>query len=349
MKTIVLCGGGTAGHVLPALALVPLLKRHFDNIVFMGGKYGIEKEIISRHNIEFIGVENAKLKRQLSLKNALIPFKLLKGISEAKKYLKSVMPSAVFSKGGYAALPVSIAAAMLKIPVICHESDLSMGLANKLSLPFCRALCTSFEPCAKKIKKAVYTGPPVREELFTGDSSKILKNFMQKKPVILITGGSSGAAYLNSLVRSCLDSLLSYYNIIHICGKGNLNNLRREGYLQLEFSHNMQDIFAASDYVVSRGGSNALFELMLLKKPSVIIPLPKNASRGDQLQNAEYFEKKGCIITVLQQGLDAKKFIGSIKQLADKKNVLIDNIKNSDIRCGNKKIVDVILRYAKSK
>jgi UDP-N-acetylglucosamine--N-acetylmuramyl-(pentapeptide) pyrophosphoryl-undecaprenol N-acetylglucosamine transferase len=348
MKTIVLCGGGTAGHVLPALALVPLLKKHFDRLVFMGGKYGIEKEIISRQNIEFIGVENAKLKRQLSIKNALIPFKLLMGISQAKKHLKSVKPSAVFSKGGYAALPICIAAAMLKIPVICHESDLSMGLANKLSLPFCRAVCTSFEPCAKKIKKGIYTGPPVREQLFFGDSRRILKNFKQPKPVVLITGGSSGATHINSLVRDCLDDLLKKYNIIHICGKGNLSDIQHEGYLQLEFSHNMQDIFASSDYVVSRGGSNALFELMLLKKPSFIIPLPKDASRGDQLLNAEYFENKGCIIKVLQQGLDAKKFIGSIERLADKKNALINNINNSDISSGNEKIVDVILKYAKT-
>jgi UDP-N-acetylglucosamine--N-acetylmuramyl-(pentapeptide) pyrophosphoryl-undecaprenol N-acetylglucosamine transferase len=347
MKKIVLCGGGSGGHVLPALALVPPLKKHFDEIIFIGGKRGMEREIISRHSIKFLGVENAKLLRKISTLNALIPYKLLKGIMEAKKHLKEIRPQVVFSKGGYAALPVSIAAALLKIPLICHESDMSPGLANRICAPLCKAVCASFAECAQKFKNGVFTGPPVRESLFKGNKENVLKYFKAKKPVLLIIGGSGGAAFLNKLAANCIDELLKEHNVIHIAGKGNLTAAAKEGYLQIEFSHNVEDILAAADYVVSRGGSNALFELMLLKKPSLIIPLPKGASRGDQLLNAAYFEKKGYAISAAQKDLTPEIFLEKISLLKKESPRITQNIQNAGISCGNGNIVDVILKHAK--
>lgn len=345
MKSIVLCGGGTAGHVLPAMALIPLLKKHFDNIVFIGGQ-GIEKDIAQSEKLQFYGVSCAKLCRSLTIKNAAIPFKLIKGIFQAKKILKKVKPNVVFSKGGYVALPTVIAAYLLKIPVVAHESDLSIGISNKICAPLCRAVCTSFESCANKLNNGIYTGSPLRAQLLNGDKTAVYKKYGIKgeKAVLLITGGSSGAKYLNEVVRQCIDGLIKRYYVIHITGCGNIANISKKDYIQIDFTQNIADIFAAADYIISRAGSNTLFEIVSLKKPSLIIPLPKGASRGDQIENAKYFSQKNCVLYAAQDKINKNTLINYLTELENKKEMLIKNMNTLNASKGNENIVNIILK-----
>lgn len=350
VKSIVLCGGGTAGHVLPAIALLPLLKKHFGNIVFIGGKQGIEKNIALSAGLDYYGVNSAKLCRSFSFKNAAIPFKLISGISEASKILKQLKPSVVFSKGGYVALPVVIAAYLNKIPVIAHESDISPGVANKISSKFCRAVCTSFSGCAKMFKNGIFTGSPIREELFTGNKESIYSKYgiSDSKPLLLIIGGSSGAKYINDTVRECLKTLLNIFYIIHITGKGNIIDFDNKDYIQIEFTEQIADIFSAADYIISRAGSNTLFEIVSLKKPALIIPLPKGVSRGDQVENAVYFEEKGCVMYKQQSSIDKTTLPKYLAELESVKHKLIENMVKLDTRKGNENILNVILQNIKS-
>lgn len=349
MKNIILCGGGTAGHVMPAIALVPKLKKHYQHIFYIGQTNGIEQDIAKHNGLEFYGITCTKLRRNLTLKNALIPFKMIKGVTESVKLLKKIKPAVIFSKGGYAALPVVIGAKLLKIPVIAHESDFSPGLSNKISSKFCKVVCTSFDNCAKKFKNGIYTGSPVREELFYGNKEKFLKDFSfdNNKPMLLFMGGSSGAKFINNILRESLDKLLIDFNIIHITGKGNKIESDKKGYIQIEFTQNIENIFAATDYVISRAGSNTVFELLILKKPLLLIPLPKDASRGDQLENAEYFYNKGCVMTADQKNLNSEKLISKIKLLIKEKNNIINNIEKNNINNGNHKIINQILKFSK--
>lgn len=348
MKSIILCGGGTAGHVLPALALIPELKKHYQKIIYIGSFNGIEQKLAQKYDLKFYGVNCAKFKRSLSTQNLLIPYRLIKGINQAVKLLKEIKPSVVFSKGGYVALPVVIASYRLKIPVIAHESDLSPGLSNKISSKFCKCVCTSFLQCAEKFKNGVYTGSPIRKELFTGSKDNFFRNYgtFDNKPILLFTGGSSGAKFLNQLLRSCLDDLLKSFNIIHITGKGNLISNGQKGYIQIEFTEKISDIFAVSDYVISRAGSNTLFELLCLEKPVLLVPLPKGTSRGDQVENAKYFLEKKCVLTVNQADLNQKTLIENINLLKKEKNNLIANIKRNNFKDGNENILNCILKYS---
>jgi UDP-N-acetylglucosamine--N-acetylmuramyl-(pentapeptide) pyrophosphoryl-undecaprenol N-acetylglucosamine transferase len=346
--TVVLCGGGTAGHVIPAIALLPRLKKYFDNIVFIGGQ-GIEKDIARKYSLEFYGVPSAKLRRKFTAINLAIPFKVTKGIFAARKILKKIKPSVVFSKGGYAALPVVIAARTLNIPVVAHESDLSPGISNKISSYFCLAVCTSFESCAAKFKNGIYTGSPIRQELYSGDKRKIFLKYGidTNKPVLLVMGGSSGAKYINGILRECLDRILNKFTVIHITGKGNLAQ-GRKGYIQIEYTNDMADIFAAADFVVSRAGSNTLFEIVCLKKPALIIPLPKGASRGDQIENARYFGDKGCVIFAEQKNVNKNTLPLYIENLVKEKDRLINNMSGFTKVKGNENIMNVILKYRRT-
>jgi UDP-N-acetylglucosamine--N-acetylmuramyl-(pentapeptide) pyrophosphoryl-undecaprenol N-acetylglucosamine transferase len=341
---IILTGGGSAGHTVPHLALLPLLKKHFENIYYIGSN-GIEKEIIKKQNIPFYEIKCPKLIRSFNFKNFAIPISLLNSIAKAKKILKDIKPDVVFSKGGYVALPVVYAARILKIPVIAHESDLSIGLANKLSSKFCKTVYTSFFESSKKLKNGFYSGSPIREELFSADKNTALKDygFDNNKKVILVLGGGSGSRAINIYLRDSLDILLKEYNILHICGKSNLSNLTKKGYHEFEFINDMAAAYACSDFIISRAGSNTLFEIILLKKPSIIIPLPKDSSRGDQIENALYFESRGLCKIIMQENLNKENLISAIKSL-NKDTDLKKALQYSNIKCGNKTITDGILK-----
>ena len=299
-KKIVLTGGGTAGHVTPNLALVPHLKNEGYDLYYVGSIDGLEKKLIEEYGIPYFGIETGKLRRYFDPKNFTDPFRVIRGYRSAKKFLKEYKPDIIFSKGGYVSVPVTRAAGRLHIPTIIHESDMTPGLANKLCFGVASKICCNFPETMNMLPsdKAVLTGTPIREELFLGKREKGLElcGFSGEKKVLMIMGGSQGAASVNKAVLDNLQKLLEHFQIIHICGQGKMDNLRltMDDYKQFEYvTDNLAHLFAAADVVVSRAGANAICELVALKKPNILVPLPKEQSRGDQILNAISFEKQG--------------------------------------------------------
>ncbi len=345
---IVLTGGGTGGHVIPNISLLPELKKHFDEIYYLGGS-GIEKELISKiKNIKFVEVPVCKRNKSCKICNLILPFKLLNCTYKIKKILKKIKPDVVFSKGGYVSLPVCLASFLLKIPIVSHESDMTMGKANKIIYKISSKMCTTFEKTSENLKKAIFTGSPIRSELTQGQKSKGLEitKLKDDKPFILITGGSTGAESLNEVVYKALPQLTKKYNVIHLVGKNKGKKISSTNYCQMEFCTNIEHLFALASVVVSRAGSNAICELLYLKKPMLLIPLPKSStSRGDQIDNAKYFEKKNLAKVLLQENLTPKTLCSNIDFVFfNKKN--LSNI--SSFSNGNKNIVNIILNVIKN-
>ncbi len=289
MKKIVLTGGGTAGHVTPNIALLPALRQAGYEISYMGSYDGIEKRLIADFDIPYTGISTGKLRRYLDIRNLTDPFRVIKGFSEARKYLKSYCPDVVFSKGGFVSVPVVRAAAALGIPCILHESDMTPGLANRLCFPVAKKICCNFPETMQMLPegKAVLTGSPIRSELAQGNriAGLDLCGFTANRPVILVIGGSLGAANVNKAVRDALPRLLEDFQVVHLCGKDKIDNLllTTSGYKQFEYvKTELKDLFAMADIVISRAGANSICELLALKKPNVLIPLPAASSRGDQ-------------------------------------------------------------------
>lgn len=316
MKKIVLTGGGTAGHVYPALAVRENLGDDFE-VHFIGGD-GMEREILAKEkDIHYHMIKAVKLVRKITFKNFLIPFKLLFSIIEAKKILKKIKPDIVFSKGGYVAVPVVIAAHMLKIPVISHESDLSMGLANKIILKYCDVMCLSFEKTAISSPKCIFTGQPIRKKILNGNKNnlKLPSSFDKYKPNLLVVGGSSGAKFLNDIILENIDILCKKYNVLHLTGKNFKNILVKKGYKQVDYADNMGDYLDWADLVVSRAGSGAINEFLALKKPMLLIPLSKKCSRGDQIENAKLFSSLGYSDMLEEEDYNKDVFIQKLDNL----------------------------------
>lgn len=301
MKRIVLTGGGTAGHVTPNIALLPSLQTEGYDIQYIGSYEGIEKTLIADYGIPYHGISSGKLRRYFSWQNFTDPFRVIKGFFEANKLMKQLKPDVVFSKGGFVSVPVVIAAKKNHVPAIIHESDMTPGLANKLCFNSAQKICCNFPETVKMLPegKAVLTGSPIRAELMLGDAMKaeeICKFADPDKPVIMVVGGSLGATSVNNMIRKILPRLTEKFNVLHLCGKGKLDEslVGTEGYFQMEYAKDeMKDLFAYSEIVISRAGANAICELLALHKPNLLIPLPASASRGDQLLNAESFRKQG--------------------------------------------------------
>ena len=300
MKTIILTGGGTAGHVTPNLALIPSLKESGYNIHYIGSYNGIERKLIEGSGIPYDGISSGKLRRYFDLKNFTDPFRVIKGYGEALKLIKKYKPVVLFSKGGFVAVPVVLAAKHYHIPTIIHESDMTPGLANKLCIPSARKVCCNFPETLKYLPKdkAVLTGSPIRAELLKGDRMAGLQytNLSAAKPIILVIGGSLGSVKVNTAVRHILPRLLEKFQVIHICGKGNLDEslIGTPGYVQYEYVDSpLKHLFAAADMIISRAGANSICEILALRKPNVLIPLSAAASRGDQILNANSFAKQG--------------------------------------------------------
>lgn len=350
MNTIILTGGGTAGHCTPHLSILPYLKKDFKNVYYIGSKNGIEKEIIEKANIKYFPITCQKLVRKITIKNLKIPFSLIKGVNEAGAILDKVKPNVIFSKGGYVALPVVLAAKRRNIPVIAHESDYTVGLANKISSRYCKKMLTSFPETAKNLKNGEYVGSPIRINLNGIDKEKTIKEFgfNGKKPIILITGGSTGAKAINDCVRKTLDKLLQKFNILHVCGKGNLDNKleNTKGYYQTEYLHELEKAYAVASLCISRAGSNTLFELLSIKMPTLLIPLPKGVSRGDQVLNANYFYKKGMVNMLEQENLTPESLYNEIMALFNNKKSIISNISKNPICDKSRQISRLIVDYA---
>ncbi len=323
-KKIVFCGGGSAGHVMPNLALIENLKNKFSEIHYIGGS-GIEKQILANYpNIIYHQISCEKLRRSLSLKNLLMPFYVLKGYFQSKKLLKQIKPGVVFSKGGFVSVPVVYAAAKLKIPVLSHESDLTLGLANKLIYRKSKIMFTTFKETALGRNKCIPAGAIIRNEIFNGNKNKIFSKYTldRNKKTILVVGGSLGAKAINDCIEKCVPTLTKTYNVIHLTGKGKLNNTKAPNYVQVEYTNNIQDFFAAADIVITRAGSGTIFELLALNKKMLLIPLSKKASRGDQILNAKNFERNGYAKCLLEENLTPNSLLLALDKLTADKSPL---------------------------
>ncbi len=336
MKRIILTGGGTAGHVTPNIALLPRLRELQYDIHYIGSYNGIEKELIAKQQIPYHGISSGKLRRYFSLKNFTDPFRVLKGFNEANHLIKTLKPDVIFSKGGFVSVPVVIAGKRNHVPVIIHESDMTPGLANRISIPSAYKVCCNFPETLKALPedKAVLTGSPIRQELLTGDPEKARAfcGFTDNKPVILVIGGSLGATAVNQAVRAILPELLKEFQVIHLCGKGkldtSLSNL--EGYVQFEYIQDeLRHLFALSDIVISRAGANAICELLALQKPNILIPLSASASRGDQILNARSFERQGFSKVLEEETLTNELLLKSIRELYENRRQYVTAMQRS--------------------
>lgn len=349
---IVLTGGGTAGHVMVNINLENELKKHFDEIIYIGSENGIEKELIKkRTSYKYVAIPTAKFDRSNIFKNFSLPFKLNSSIKEAKNLLKKFKPNVVFSKGGYVGLPVVMAAKSLSIPSLCHESDISMGLANKIAKRYANKICTSFKKTADENgKKCVHTSMPLKFSTLTKEQAKTKLGISSTKPVLLIAGGSLGAKTLNEFIFANIDELTKHYFVLHLVGKGNLNKslISHHGYKQIEFSNDMQTIFKATDFALSRAGANTIIELLASQILTIFVPLPKSVSRGDQIENALYLEKKNLSRTIFQNDLTIEKTLDTLKELKQNSKEIKSAIKKENFTDGTQNIMSEILSYAKA-
>ncbi len=349
MKRIILTGGGTAGHVTPNIALLPRLKELQYDIHYIGSYNGIEKELIEQFGIPYHGIATGKLRRYFSVQNFTDPFRVLKGMNDAKKLVKILKPDVIFSKGGFVSVPVVLAGKSRHVPTIIHESDMTPGLANKLSLSAATKVCCNFPETLNYLPtgKAVLTGSPIRQELLTGDKYKAREflKFTEDKPVIMIVGGSLGSVAINDAVRAILPELLKTYQVIHLCGRGKVDDSLKDlkGYAQFEYiKEELKDLFAITDIVISRAGANAICELLALHKPNLLIPLSASASRGDQILNARSFERQGFSVVLEEEELTNDVLLSSINHLYENRETYISTMKQSSQQNSIDTIIDLI-------
>ena len=335
-KKIVLTGGGTAGHVTPNIALIPFLKEQGFEIIYIGSYDGIEKKLIADYDITYYGIATGKFRRYFDPKNFSDPFRVIKGYHEARQILKKEKPDVIFSKGGFVSVPVVNAAASLHIPCILHESDMTPGLANKLCINAAQKICCNFPETVNMLPtdKAVLTGTPIRAELSEGSAKAghDFCGFTDDKPVLMVIGGSLGAQSVNETVRYALPKLLREFNIVHICGKEKMDNLKLSvaGYKQFEYvKAELKDLFAMADLVVSRAGANSICELLALHKPNVLIPLSARNSIGDQILNARSFEQQGFSMVIDNDELDEDILIKSIHDVYENRDKYVENMSKS--------------------
>ncbi|WP_409482467.1 undecaprenyldiphospho-muramoylpentapeptide beta-N-acetylglucosaminyltransferase [Helcococcus ovis] len=334
-KKIVLTGGGTTGHVSVNLALIPLLKKEGWDIYYIGSKKGIERELIKDiEGVKYIPISTGKLRRFISFRNFLDIFKVMWGILQSIFIIFKIRPSVIFSKGGFVSVPVIVGGWVSRVPSIAHESDLTPGLANKLVQPFVKTIFTTFPETEKYIKsgKGEFLGPVIREDLKNGDkdSAKKWLNINNDKPTLLAMGGSLGAEFINKTIIDNLDYLTSKYNVIHATGKNGYNpSIQHDGYYQFEYiKENLKDVFDLSDIVISRSGSNAIFEFLYYKIPMILIPLPMTQSRGDQIDNAKSFEKNGFAKMIMEEDSNSEKLLSLVDEMFAERLGFISKMNN---------------------
>lgn len=352
MKKIILTGGGTAGHVTPNIALLPFLKAAGYEVVYIGSKGGMEQKLIESCGIKYYGISTGKLRRshklKIMLKNTGDMFKVVKGLASATAIIKKEKPDVIFSKGGFVSVPVVMGGHLNHVPVVAHESDITPGLANKLASPFADKICCTFPEAVKYVKdnRGVVTGTPIRGELFEGSRSEGIKKcgFSGEKPVILVTGGSQGSHKINAAVRDALSELTKVYDIVHLCGKNNLDDtIENPAYKQFEYvSKGLKDLFAAADVIISRAGSNSICEFLALRKPMLLIPLSKAESRGDQILNAASFKKQGYAAVLEEETLNPQTLAKEINSLYNSRESYIAAMESTPREGGAEKVMAVI-------
>ncbi|WP_168120170.1 undecaprenyldiphospho-muramoylpentapeptide beta-N-acetylglucosaminyltransferase [Paenibacillus sp. HB172176] len=349
-KKILFTGGGTAGHVTVNLALIPYFQKDGWEVKYMGSMKGIEAELIEPlQRVEYIGIATGKLRRYFSWQNVKDPFRVIQGLWQAYREIRSYKPNVVFSKGGFVSVPVVIAAWLNRVPVVIHESDITPGLANRISVPYATKVCYTFPETGRHLskEKSVHVGAVVRDHLRSGNKLRGLHfcEFTQEKPVLLVMGGSQGARKINQQIRDSLDALLQQFQIVHLCGKGQVdeskNNIR--GYKQFEYiREELADVLAMTSIVVSRAGSNSIFEFLALEKPMLLIPLSLSASRGDQLLNAQSFLKQGYCEVLEEEHMSDGMLLERIQEVYARRDELKRNMRTGEGEDPLQKLLAVI-------
>jgi UDP-N-acetylglucosamine--N-acetylmuramyl-(pentapeptide) pyrophosphoryl-undecaprenol N-acetylglucosamine transferase len=354
-RAIVFTGGGTAGHVTVNLALMPHYIRQGWDVHYIGSEHGIERELVTAiPQVKYHGIATGKLRRYLDWNNIKDPFRVLKGVWQAYRLLASIRPRVVFSKGGFVSVPVVAGAWLNRIPSVIHESDLTPGLANRISIPLATKVCTTFPDTAEHIAgdKTMHVGAVVREELFLGDAYKgyTMCDFVRSKPVLLIMGGSLGSQRINRAVREQLQELQQTFQIVHLCGKGNVDDaLSSRGYRQFEYvTDELPDLLAMADVVVSRAGSNSIFEFLALRKPMLLIPLSLAASRGDQIANAESFRVRGVAEVIHEESLNADMFLTTVQGLYEQREQYVSLMEHEPKREPLQQLIGILDQTAKA-
>ena len=354
MPTIVLTGGGTAGHVTPNIALLPRLRELGYDIHYIGSYSGIEKGLIEAQGIPYYGIDTGKLRRYRDIKNLTDPGHVIHGYTEARRLLKKIKPDIIFSKGGYVAVPVVMAGARYRIPTIIHESDLTPGLANRLCFNAASRICCNFPETMKYLPegKRVLTGCPIRAELMDGDAEQARRSlgFDNKKPVVMIIGGSLGSVAVNTLVRKALPKLLKKYQVLHICGRGNVDETLKDtkGYRQFAYvTDELKDFFALADVVVSRAGANVICEILALHKPNILIPLGGSASRGDQVLNAKSFRRQGFSEVLMEDTVTESILCDTIDEVYEDRADWAFRMEASQLDTGVSNIIHLIKKGTK--
>ncbi len=326
MSRIIFTGGGSAGHVTVNIALIPRFQEVRWEIDYIGSAEGIENQLIAAlPEVTYHPIAAGKLRRYFDWRNFLDPFRVALGIYQAYKLIRKLRPDVVFSKGGFVSVPVVLGAWLNRVPVILHESDLTPGLANRIAIPFSTGVCTTFPETADMLTQAKsrHTGAVIRDTIRQGNSNiaRTMCNFHADKPVLLIMGGSLGARRVNQVVRAVLPQLLANYQIVHLCGQGQVDPaMASAGYAQFEYVQDeMPHLLAMADLVVSRAGSNAIFELLALRKPMLLIPLTKKQSRGDQLLNARSFERAGFAGVLEEERLTEAALLAAVDALFEQR------------------------------
>ena len=355
MDTIVLTGGGTAGHVTPNIALIPGLKKQGWNIHYIGTKDGIEYDLIAGiEGVTYHPIKSGKLRRYMDIKNFTDPFRVIHGVGQSVGLIRKLKPKVIFSKGGFVTVPVVIGGWMNRVPVIIHESDITPGLANKISYPFAAKVCTTFPETSQHFKgdKGIHTGTPLREDLLKGDPEEGMRlcDFNVERPVLMVMGGSLGAVAINRFIRDLLPRLLNRFNVIHICGKDNLDPSLDDtpGYKQFAYVRGgLPHLLALASVIVSRAGANSIYEFLALKKPNILIPLPLSASRGDQILNARSFKEQGFSASLDQDSLTGDILLTTILDVYGNRQKYIDKMSESDYTKGTEKILGIINEQAR--
>ena len=353
-RHVLFTGGGSAGHVVPSLPLIAHFAAAGSKISYVGSEEGPERGLVAPLGVPFFAIRSGKLRRYWSWRNVADVWWICVGVLQAIVLIGRLRPSIVFSKGGYAAFPVVVGAWVWRVPIVAHESDLTPGLANRLSLPFVAAVCTTFALTEFPVRNrpVIHTGTPLRAELLHGDAARGRALFAMAgdRPLVIVFGGSLGAEGLNRVVREALDRLLEFATVVHVCGPKRTDPAmaNRPGYHQFEYvGSDWGDMLAAADVVVSRAGANSLYELVALRKPHLLVPLPRSASRGDQISNAAYAKSHGWSRVVAEEELDAARLDAEVRSIYSERAAIARALEGAGLGDGTLAVAAVISRYAR--
>ena len=355
-KTLALTGGGTMGHISPNLALLSEFKKHFSKIIYIGSKDSMEEKKAKEFGLPFFAVPVIKFDRKNLLRNLKIPCTLKRARKQVVEILKNNKVDVVFSKGGFVSVPVMLGATQAGVPYVLHESDMTLGLANKLGSRHAKQIFVATEKAKTSLpkkyqSKTVVTGIPVKDDFQKSSPTPFMQNIKNKtnKKIMVVTGGSQGSKKLNEVIRSCLPFLTAKFHVIHITGKGNLDpTIQNKNYEQIEFTDHMPDYMKLSNVVVSRGGATTIFEGLKSEANMIVVPLEKSKhSRGDQVENAKYFSSLE-LIEWTQENLDKDKLMSLIDSIEKNKTTRLKNIKNFNSSImKNAKIAEFVSKIAK--